>query len=537
MGAPVLNGPFTMPMFRSFVPKKMQPWIYVVFAFMFQISGGVYLGALNEMVGGHSLLREDLQMCLYSNLAGMAIFFPVLFRMKFRFTNKTLLTASALGILVCNLVVPYITFLPLLWAVCFIEGICKIEGTFECMSTIQLWMTPKRDFTVFFPMLHIVILGSMQLSDLITTGLMYYYHWTYMHLFTAAMMFIMLIVLTCCVRHFRFMRKFPLFGIDWLGGALWAALLLEVAALFDYGEYLDWWNSPVTWQLTIVIIANLGFCIWRMLTIRHPYYDPKIWSYRHYIPLLCLITLVEIILGTEHVVEEMFYDGVMHYEAMVSTSLDWYAIAGILAGCLFAYWWMHIRRYNYLRLIIIGMIALTAYLVGFYFTVSSEIHITQLAPMIICRSFAYAILSATFMVCLEEMMTFQHFFQGLSVFNMLHMIVGGVIGGAIYSRMMNYYVPDNLARYGASVDSVAVSRNHIDLASFMQQFTTQVMEISIKQIYGWVAYACIFLFLLLLLYDFPARRSLKSIPSWKEVAREVKNTFWRTTHTPSEKEK
>ena len=61
MGAPVLNGPFTMPMFRSFVPKKMQPWIYVVFAFMFQISGGVYLGALNEMVGGHSLLREDLQ--------------------------------------------------------------------------------------------------------------------------------------------------------------------------------------------------------------------------------------------------------------------------------------------------------------------------------------------------------------------------------------------------------------------------------------------------------------------------------------------
>ena len=239
MGAPVLNGPFTMPMFRSFVPKKMQPWIYVVFAFMFQISGGVYLGALNEMVGGHSLLREDLQMCLYSNLAGMAIFFPVLFRMKFRFTNKTLLTASALGILVCNLVAPYITFLPLLWAICFIEGICKIEGTFECMSTIQLWMTPKRDFTVFFPMLHIVILGSMQLSDLITTGLMYYYHWTYMHLFTAAMMFIMLIVLTCCVRHFRFMRKFPLFGIDWLGGALWAALLLEVAALFDYGEYLD----------------------------------------------------------------------------------------------------------------------------------------------------------------------------------------------------------------------------------------------------------------------------------------------------------
>lgn len=527
MGAPVLNGPFTMPMFRSFVPHKLQPWIYVVFAFMFQMSGGVYLGALNEMVGGHSLMREDLQMCLYANLAGMAIYFPVLFRMKFRFTNKTLLTASALGILLCSLAAPHITFLPLLWAVCFVEGICKIQGTFECMSTIQLWMTPKRDFTVFFPLLHIIILGSMQLSDLLTTYLMYHFHWTYMHFYTAGTMLVMLTVLTCCVRHFRFMRKFPLYGIDWLGGALWAALLLEVAALFDYGEYLDWWNSPVTWQLAAVIVVNLIFCVWRMLTIRHPYLDPKIWTYRHYLPLLGLITLVEMILGTEHVLEELFYEGVMHYEAMVSVTTDWYALGGILAGCLFAYWWMHIKGYNYLRLIIIGMTTLTVYLIGFYLTVSSELHISQLAPMIVCRSFAYAILSATFMVCLEEMMTFQHFFQGLSVFNMLHMIVGGVIGGAIYSRMINYYVPDNMARYGASVDSVAVSRSHIDLAAFMQEFTTQVMEISIKQIYGWVIYLSAGLLLLFLLYDTPVRHTLKLMPYWKTLAGEVKQNIWR----------
>ena len=103
MGAPILNGPFTMPMFREFVPRKMQPWIYVFMAFTFQLSGGIYLGALNQMVGGMSLMREDLMMCLYANLAGMAIYFPLLFRMKFCFTNKTLLTAAALGALVCNL--------------------------------------------------------------------------------------------------------------------------------------------------------------------------------------------------------------------------------------------------------------------------------------------------------------------------------------------------------------------------------------------------------------------------------------------------
>ncbi len=78
-------------------------------------------------------------------------------------------------------------------------------------------MTPKREFTVFFPWLHIVILGSIQLSDLITTRLMYHYHWTYMNLFVAGLMLIVLLIQFTCVKHFRFMRKFPLFGIDWLG--------------------------------------------------------------------------------------------------------------------------------------------------------------------------------------------------------------------------------------------------------------------------------------------------------------------------------
>ena len=151
--------PFSMPMFKSFVPERIRPWIYVFIAFTFQFSGGLYLGTLNQMMGETTLMREDLLMCLYANLAGMAIYFPLLFRMKFRFTNKTLLCGAATGVLLCNLVAPHITFLPLLWLVCFIEGMCKIQGTFECMSNIQLWMSPTRDFTVFFPMLHIVILA------------------------------------------------------------------------------------------------------------------------------------------------------------------------------------------------------------------------------------------------------------------------------------------------------------------------------------------------------------------------------------------
>lgn len=51
-----------------------------------------------------------------------------------------------------------------------------------------------------------------------------------------------------------------------------------------------------------------------MLTIRHPFLEPKMWSYRYLLPLLGLITLVEAFLATEHVLEEVFYEEVMKYE-------------------------------------------------------------------------------------------------------------------------------------------------------------------------------------------------------------------------------
>ncbi len=521
MGAPVLNGPFTMPMFRSFVPRVIQPWIYIFFAVTFQLSGGLYLGMLNEMMGETTLMREDLMMCLYANLAGMAIYFPVLFRMKFRFTNKTLLTASALGVFVCNVAAPHITFLPLLWAVCFVEGICKIQGTFECMSNIQLWMTPKRDFTVFFPMLHIIILGCMQVSDLIATYLMYYYHWTYMHWFVAGLMLVDLLVITACTRHFRIIKKFPLFGIDWLGALLWALLLLEVAFFFDYGSWYDWWDSPVIRTLAVVIVVTLAVCIGRMFSIRHPYLEPKMWTYKHLLPVLVLITMVEILLATENVLEETFYENVMHYEALTGVRMDWLVLVGIVAGCLFSLWWMHIRRFSYLRLITVGIAMLACYLLGCYFTLSADIHISQLYLPVVCRGFAYAVLSATFFVCLEEIMTFQHFFQALSVFNMLHMVMGGVLGAAIYGEGLSYYVADNLVRYGSAVDNVAFSSSPFAIGEYMEGFISRMMEVSIKQIYGWVVYACILLFLLFLLYDMPIRRELKRIPGWRALRQEV----------------
>ena len=56
------TGPFSIPAIRNFVPDKIKPWIIIVFVIIFQFSGGIYLAAVSEMVGGLELIQEDIIM-------------------------------------------------------------------------------------------------------------------------------------------------------------------------------------------------------------------------------------------------------------------------------------------------------------------------------------------------------------------------------------------------------------------------------------------------------------------------------------------
>lgn len=141
-GGPPPGMGFSMPMMKGWVPRRIQPWLYVLTAFCFQFGGGIYLGALDGIRGTTDFMIEDVLFLPYATLAGMAVYFPMLFRMKFRFTNKQLLCGSAIVLAVCNVLTMHCQAMPVLMIVCFIAGMAKIQGTFECMSNIQLWITP-----------------------------------------------------------------------------------------------------------------------------------------------------------------------------------------------------------------------------------------------------------------------------------------------------------------------------------------------------------------------------------------------------------
>ncbi len=504
-GPPMLQGPFRVPSFNSYVPRRLQPWIYLLFAFIFQLSGGIYGGAMSHVMGEYSLMREDVLMVIMCNVVGVAMPFPFLFKMKFRFTNRNLLLNAALVIAVCNVLIVWTESLPVMCALSYIAGFFKLCGTFECMSNIQLWMTPKRDFTVFFPLLYCIVLGNIALSPWITEHLIYIYQdWRIINWTMAGAMLTVALVVYVTTHDFRFMKPLPFISVDYLGCLLWSAWMLEFIFFFNYGEYYNWLDSKVM-RMDVVLFWVTGyFCISRMMHIRHPYISPEAWRYKRLIPLLILFAFVEFMGSTPKVLQTAFTGGVLHFGNLTTNVLNVVEWGAVIMGCLFCLLWCKVLHWKYTRLLTIGVAAMVGYPVMMYFLIDQGLPIERLYLPTALRSFGNAIFFCMLTVYLEELMPFQHFFMGLTMAGIIRNGPVATMCSGLFSFGIRHQMADNMAR-GLPYDA------------------TQLLMISVRQLYGITCLIGIAVLLIFLIWDIePVRSTLKKMPSWNFVGKKMK---------------
>ena len=504
-GPPMLQGPFRVPSFNSYVPRRLQPWIYLLFAFIFQLSGGIYGGAMSHVMGEYSLMREDVLMVIMCNVVGVAMPFPFLFKMKFRFTNRSLLLNAALVIAVCNVLIVWTESLPVMCALSYIASFFKLCGTFECMSNIQLWMTPKRDFTVFFPLLYCIVLGNIALSPWITEHLIYIYQdWRIINWTMAGAMFTVALVVYVTTHDFRFMKPLPFISVDYLGCLLWSAWMLEFIFFFNYGEYYNWLDSKVMRMDVVLFLVTGYFCISRMMHIRHPYISPEAWRYKRLIPLLILFAFVEFMGSTPKVLQTAFTGGVLHFGNLTTNVLNVVEWGAVIMGCLFCLLWCKVLHWKYTRLLTIGVAAMVGYPVMMYFLIDQGLPIERLYLPTALRSFGNAIFFCMLTVYLEELMPFQHFFMGLTMAGIIRNGPVATMCSGLFSFGIRHQMADNMAR-GLPYDA------------------TQLLMISVRQLYGITCLIGIAVLLIFLIWDIePVRSTLKKMPSWNFVGKMMK---------------
>ena len=519
---PPLGMEFSMPMMKGWVPRRLQPWIYVLTALCFQFSGGVYLGALDEIRGTTNFMIEDVMFLLYATLAGMAVWFPMLFRMKFRFTNQQLLCTSAIVIGICNIITMHSHSMPVLVVACFIAGIAKIQGTFECMSNIQLWITPKRDFAVFFPVLHIILLTAIEGGGWLAAWMGHHFTWEMMHVFTVVtMLFVLLTQMVLCRPFCPMPNRFPLKGTDWQGALLICVTMLLVSYIFVYGDYYRWFAS---WHLRMVGAFTLilaGLTLHRLIHNRYPYVELKLLNCRNVVPILIVVTLAELAFGAEHTLEEILYTEVIGLEELTKECQYLWVLPGMFLGIALDLYWLKLQKWKVWKLIGIAFLSIFAYALLMYTTLGMGVNIEQYRLAIMLRGFGYGILAPTLMWALDESVpSLEQFFMGLFVFNIVHMYLGGAMGYGFYTTIFSHFLSEDMVHYGRQLTLTNLDLSHFNFGELMGgDYLHSMMLVAIKQVYGYVIWLSLFLASIFLLCDIPAvRTNIRKVPRWPVYA-------------------
>lgn len=435
--------------FKDWVPLKYRFWIYLLFLTVIQFSNGIYFASMTQMSADLGITSDDTLMLSYTVLIGLTMYFPLAFRLKSRFPNRTNLLIATLGLIACNLLVPQLHTMPVLIAVCFVAGFLRLYGTFECFSNIIFKVTPSYNYAVFLSFVFFVVIGVVQVHDIVGAQVTYIYGWRYVHYLASGLLMLVVIGVLTLMQPRRTVPESSLKGVDWLGMAVWTVFILALIFVAQYGNQLNWLASPYVRVAIGGSLIALGISLWRMRTVEQSYLQIASFKSRNLWYLLILFLFMDVLLSTQHVLQNIFTNEILHYDYLHNTSLKWFEFFGVLLGAVFSWQFMMHTQNAYKSLMTIGMASLVGYIAAMYLLVSPDINIEKLYAPLLLAGFGHVIIFISLTVYANKNVAFANYFQVLCILGFVRMGVAAPIGNAIYSRAVTGTVAQNLAVVGA----------------------------------------------------------------------------------------
>ena len=515
----VPQGKFDIPDVPDYIPRRLKPWLFIFFVLIIQFSGGVYLAAATDMVGTTALMQEDILMAGYAQLIGMAINFAVMFRLKFRYSNRFSLLLCCAVLIAANIVCAHTTSMPILVAVCFVAGWFRMWATFACNSTIQLWLTPVRDMSIFFCYVYLVADGVIQLSGVVTVYTAFFSQWEYMHLLMVGLLLLMMLMVVILVKPFHGMPMVPLLGIDWIGALLWGGFMLCFTFICVYGNFYDWWEAAEIRGAALLGVVCALINLWRASFLHHPYISFRAMLNRNVVRATVIYMVFFTLLATEHVFEHSYAAQILGFDETNLVDLNWYVFIGIIAGVALTYFTFALRRWRYKTMTAIGFILAAVYLGYFYFLIDYGVEKEMLFIPLFFRGMASVIISIVFLTSIVQSgLPFQVFPQALTINGFTGAVMGATFGPALVGEFLRHIMAKNAALISASFTDTVPSAVHIPLGQLYGMVQRQALVVSMKEIYGWLLIVALVSVIAILVSYSPLRPSA-FMPKWRNIRR------------------
>ena len=518
------QGPFDIPDVPNFVPRRLKPWLFILFVIIIQFSGGLYLAAASDMVGTTALMQEDILMAGYASIIGLSINFAVMFRIKFRFSNRTQLLVTGAVLIIANLICAHTDSVPVLVVTCLIAGWFRMQATLACNSTIQLWLTPVRDMSVFFCYVYLLVDSAIQLSGIATVYTAFFSQWESMHWIMIGMLAFMMLLVMVLVRPVRGPMFIPLLGIDWLGAVLWTGFMMCFTFICVYGNFYDWWEASEIRGATAVGFLCLAINLWRASFLHHPYISFRAMTNRNVIRATAVYLVFFTLVATEHVFEHSYAANILGFDETNLIDLNWYVFAGIIAGCGLTYLTFALRKWRYKTMTAIAFALVSVYLGYFYFLIDYGVEKEMLFIPLFFRGAASVIISIVFLTSIVQSgLPFQVFPQALTINGFTGAVMGATLGPAVIGEFLRYTMAKNASLLGASLTDFNPDTLHTPFGQLYGMVQTQALIVSMKEIYGWLLIIAL-ISLTVIVVSYGPMRPWAFFPKWKTIRKVLRRT-------------
>lgn len=435
-----------------------------------------------------------------------------MFRIKFRFTNRTQLLVCGTVLMVATYICATTECVPLLVLTCFIAGWFRMQATLACNSTIQLWITPVRDMAVFFCYVYILVDSVIQLSGIASIYSAFNFEWEYMHWIMMGLLALMMLMFIILVRPVRAPMYIPLLGIDWLGAMLWAGFMVCFTFICVYGNFYDWFDSKEIIAATVIGLACMAVNLWRATFLHHPYISFQAMKNRNVIRATCIYLVFFTLMGTEHVFEHSYAATILGFDETNIIDLNWYVFLGVIAGCIFTYLTFALHKWRYKTMTAIGFAFAAAYLAWFYFTIDYGVEKEMLFVPLFLRGFGSVIISIVFLTSIVQSgLPFTVFPQALTINGFTGAVMGAALGPAIIGEFLRHTMAKNAALLGTGIRDL----------SLYGTVQVQALVVSMKEIYGWLLIVAIVSIIVITL-SYGPMRPWAIFPKWRTIRRIIR---------------
>lgn len=442
----------TLPMFTDAVPRRLRFWLLLLFAFIYQFSDGFYMATSTHVAGELSLQNSDIMFCAYVSFIGLTMLFPLLFPIKLGLGEKRNIIISASGLVVCNLLLMYVTWLPALVIICFMAGIFRIWGTFSCMSTIMQGITPSFNPGHFLSVMFLLVLGTIQLSGFVSAYIVHYSSWQFMHLLGIALQ--LFILLTAII----IMRNLPtkdgvLLGIDWGGFILWSIFLISIVYVALYGEQLEWYSSPyirgATGSACIALALNIA------LIIHHPnpYINIKAFMSHNLWHILILFFVLCFMSCSQTVLQNIFLNRILHFDSLNNVTLNIWTLVGIIIGAYISYLTLVKLQWKHVNVMSTGIIFTTLYAASMIPLMSPQTSLETMYLPSILRGIGMCLVYVSLTAYCEHAGNFKYFFQVLCLLGFIRTGIASPLSSAYYQHTFAQLIGSNNNLLGSTIDT------------------------------------------------------------------------------------